>query len=136
MPIPLILFLISLAGITVMIGRKLSLVRSDQMVKVMHPHPFVPELQKVKKITSKGAKRLGYIMLFVTLRFFIKSSNSIKVKSRLLIKELNDRLKKASSKSADGTGKKEVSKYLRTISDYRQKIRKMKHMIKKEEGIE
>jgi hypothetical protein len=119
-----------------MIGRKLALVRNGEVVKIMHPHPFVPELQKIKKITSKGAKKIAYISLFMVLRFFIKSSNFVKTESNILAKKLIDRIQKNNSKSLGGGQKKEASKYLKTISEYRQKIKKMKHIIKKEEGIE
>ena len=134
MPIPLILFLTSLFGITFMIGRKLVLVRSGEVIKIAHPHPFTPEIQKIKKLTSKGFKRLAYILLFIILRFFIKSSNFVKTKSKMLMQKLIDRIQKRNKSS--GGQKKEVSKYLKTISEYRQRIRKMKNMIKKEEGIE
>jgi len=137
MYLPLILFFLSLISIIIMIGSKLVLVRNGQVIKAQHSHPFVPELQKIKHLTFKNAKKFGYTTLFVTLKFFIKSSNFIKTKSKILIKELKNKFKKNKDSPLDEIiEKKEVSKYLKIISEYRQKIREMKHKIKEEEGIE
>ena len=135
MYLPLILFFLSLAGIITMIWRELILVRNGQVAVAQHSHPFVPELQKIKHLTFKNIKRFGYLAFFVTFRFFIKSSNFIKTKGKILLKELKKKLSKNKIEN-EIIQKKEVSKYLRVISEYRQKIRKIKHKIKEEEGIE
>ena len=137
MYLPLILFFVSLLGIIIMVWRELILVRNGQVALAQHSHPFVPELQKIKHLTFKGVKRFGYIALFVTLRFFIKSSNFIKTKSLILVKKIETKFKKNRNDNFDGAeNKREISKYLKIISEYRQKIKQMKHKIKKEEGIE
>jgi hypothetical protein len=137
MYLPLILFSLSLIGIIIMIWRELVLVRNGQVAIAQHSHPFVPELQKIKHLTFKNVKRFGYMTVFVTLRFFIRSSNFIKTKSKILLEELKKIIKKSNGQSLDETAeKKEISKYLKIISEYRQKIRKIKHRIKEEEGIE
>jgi hypothetical protein len=137
MYLPLILFFLSLAGIIIMVWRELVLVKNGQVAITHHVHPFVPDLQKIKYLTSKGTKKLSYITLFVTLKIFIKSSNFIKIKSKMFIKKLKDKFKKSNDNSlGETTEKKEVSKYLKIISEYQQKIRKIKHRIKEEEGIE
>jgi hypothetical protein len=119
-----------------MIGRKLAVVRNGQTIRIQHTHPFVPELQKIKNLTLKNIKKIGYVTIFVTFRFFIKSSNLVKTRSNMYVKELKNRFKgnkKASSEEIiEG---KEVSKYLKIISEYQKKIRKIRHMIKEEEGI-
>jgi hypothetical protein len=121
-----------------MIGRKLALVRSGgEISSIYHVHPFVPELQKIKNATLKNTKKLGYIIIYITLRFFIKSSNLIKNTSILIVEKLKNKFKKnKGSDSMSNPEKKEVSGYLKVISEYRHKIRKMKHIIKEEEGIE
>ncbi len=136
MYLPLILFFLSLAGIIIMVWRELVLVRNGQVTTAHHIHPFVPDLQKIKYLTSKGTKKLSYLTLFVTLKIFIKSSNFIKTQSIILIKELKNKLKKNNENSLNERKGKEVSKYLKIISEYQQKIRKIKHRIKEEEGIE
>lgn len=136
MYLPLILFFLSLAGIIIMVWRELVLVKNGQVAITHHVHPFVLDLQKIKYLTSKGTKKLSYITLFVTLKIFIKSSNFIKTQSIILIKELKNKLKNNNGNSSDETKEKGVSKYLKIISEYQQKIRKIKHRIKEEEGIE
>lgn len=138
MYLPLIFFFLSLTGIIIMIWRELVLVKNGQVPTAQHSHPFVPDLQKIKYLTSKGTKKLSYITLFITLKVFIKSSNFIKTNSKIFFKKIKDRFKK-NNKLLDGATeeeKKGVSKYLRVISEYQNKIRKIKHRIKKEEGIE
>jgi hypothetical protein len=121
-----------------MLKRKLALVASGHsFVRIEHAHPFVPDLQKIKHVAKKNAKKVGYISLFLILKFFIKSSNLIKTKSKILIKELKKKFRKNKENYADELiEKKEVSKYLKVISEYKDKIRKMKDVIKEEEGIE
>ena len=137
MYLPLILFFLSLAGIIIMVWRELVLVKNGLVVKTQHSHPFVPDLQKIKYLASKGTKKLSYVTLFIMLRFFIKSSSFIKNKSTILAKEIKTRFKKFRKDTSDETAeKKEASKYLKIISEYRHKIRAIKHRIKEEEGIE
>jgi len=136
MSLSLILFFLSLLSIITMISRKIVLVRNGQVVKIQHLHPFVPDLIKIKHFTFKNTKKIGYTAVFLTLRFFIKSSNFIKNESKILIKKIESKLKKNKGEFLDETIKqKEVSKYLKVIGEYRQKIREMKHKIKEEEGI-
>ena len=90
MYLPLILFFLSLAGIIIMVWRELVLVKNGLVVKTQHSHPFVPDLQKIKYLASKGTKKLSYVTLFIMLRFFIKSSSFIKNKSTILAKEINE----------------------------------------------
>jgi hypothetical protein len=119
-----------------MIWRELIIVRNGQITVIEQSHPFVPDLQKMKHLTFKNTKKIIYVILFITLKFFIKFSNLIKNTSILLIKKLKDKLTKKKNELGEIVEKKEVSKYLRMISEYRHKIRQMKHRIKEEEGIE
>ena len=124
-------------GIIGMISRKLILVRNGQTVNIRHPHPFVPDLVKIKYFIFKGIKRVGYAVVFLTLRFFIKFSNFIKNRGKILTRELKEKFKRNNGNLLDETmQKKEVSRYLKVISEYRSKIRTIKHKIKEEEGIE
>ncbi len=137
MYLPLIFFFLSLTGIVIMIWRELVLVRNGQVIATRHSHPFVPDLQKIKHLTFKNGKEFGYVAVFMTLRFFIRSSNFIKTQSVIIIKDIKNKLKKLRKNVPDEIiEKKEVSKYLKVISEYREKIREMKHKIKEEEGIE
>ncbi|PIR68797.1 hypothetical protein COX93_01835 [Candidatus Nomurabacteria bacterium CG_4_10_14_0_2_um_filter_30_12] len=137
MYLPFIFFFLSLSGIIVMIGRELILIKNGQAIAVEHSHPFVADIQKIKHLIFKNSKKFGYAILFVTLKFFIKSSNFIKTKSIILIEKIKNKIKKKNNILNNETiEKKEVSGYLKVISEYRQKIKKIKHIIKEEEGIE
>jgi len=138
MSLPLISFSVSLLGIIVMIWRKLVLFRQGTLEDIKHSHPFAIDFEKIKYFASKAGKKLRYGLLFIVLKSSIKASNFIKTKWVLLLDEIKNRvLKKTTVINADGiTEKKEVSKYLKIISEYQQKIRNMKYRIKKEEGIE
>jgi len=142
MSLSLFFFLLSLLGIVLMIGRKLVLVRSGKYGSLNGEEIDIllfvtPNLEKIKLLTFRNVKRLGYFTVFATLRLMIKSSNFVKVKSRLLVGAIKNRLKKDKDELIEEiVEKKEVSKYLRVISEYRQKIKRMKHIIKEREGIE
>lgn len=137
MYLPLILFFLSLIGIIGMISRKLALVKNGEAVNIQHPHPFVPDLIKIKHFTFKSIKRFGYAVVFFTLKFFIKFSNFIKNKSKMFTREIKEKLRKNKDNILNETiQNKETSKYLKIISEYRVKIRTMKHKIKEEEGVE
>lgn len=138
MSLSLTLFLISLFGIVTMIGRKLSFVRNGEAVRAIHSHPFAEELYKIKNLTFKSSKKIGYVLLFISIRFFIKSSNFIKNKSINYFEELKNKFTKNKNNFNNNViaEKKEVSKYLKIISEYRHKIKQIKHRIKEEEGIE
>lgn len=134
--LPFILFFLSLTGIVIMIWREMILVKNGQVATVKHSHPFVGDLQKIKHITFKNSKKFGYTTVFVTLRFFIKSSNFIKTRSIMLAKEIKNVFKKKNGiLIEEKEEKKEPSKYLKVISEYREKIREIKDRIKEEEGI-
>ena len=133
MYIPLILFFLSFAGIIIMLSRELVLIRNGKVAHTEHSHPFVAELQTIRELTLQSGKKLGYLAVFMTLKFFIKSSNSLKNISKGVMEELK---KDFEGNLNETNEKREPSKYLKIISEYQQKIRRMKHKIKEEEGIE
>ena len=129
----LILFFASLIGIIIMVGRKLKLVRDGQIVEIYHSHPFVLDFDKIKYQSLKYGKGILYLILFITIRFYIRSSVFLESKyadMKIKIKNMN---KKNMVNGAPGE-KVEVSKFLRKISDYKHKIREIKHKIHEEEN--
>lgn len=135
MSIPLLSFTISFLGIMIMLGKKILLIRTGQIME--DEDIFFIDFKKIKYFTEKWWKKLRYASIFITLKFFIKSSNFIKTKGLELAKKIQNRLNKIGGTSmGDMKEKRDVSLYLKTISEYQKKIRNMKHRIKKEEGIE
>jgi hypothetical protein len=139
MQIILILFFASLAGIAVMIGRKLMMIQSGQIETREKISLEIPDSQKIKHAAIRNAKKYGYMALVGTLRTYIRSTNFLKQKGA----ELKDRVKNKinvyfPNKHTEKVERKEgeVSSFLKTVSEYKHKIKHIKHQIKKEEGIE
>ena len=54
-----------------MIWRELVLVKNGQVPTAQHSHPFVPDLQKIKYLTSKGTKKIKlYNALYNSKSFY------------------------------------------------------------------
>ncbi len=132
----LAIFIISIGGMTVLVGRKLAEIKKrDLSFQFEIPHPLATDIEKVKHIARKKAKRYSYIALFITLRLYIQASNYLKNKSVLLAQKIKEKLLNE-EKKFESLEHREVAKYLKMISEYRQKIRRMKRQIRKEEGLE
>ena len=92
----------------------------------------IPHLEKVKDLAVKNIKKYGHLSLVVTLRLYIRSTNFFKNK----YEEIKIKIKNINTKNhanGDSSEKIEVSKFLKIISDYKRKIREMKHKIHEEE---
>ncbi|MCE9549198.1 hypothetical protein K8Q98_02255 [Candidatus Nomurabacteria bacterium] len=130
------LFFVSLVGIILMIGRKLVLVRDGQNIEMEYAHPFVPDLEKIKELLNKSTKKYGYLSLVLIIRTHIRSSKFLKQKYEEIKTKVKDiHLKNVTQLTDDGLKTQEVSGFLKMISDYKHKIRTIKHKIKKEEEI-
>ncbi len=135
MSLPLILFFTSLLGMAAMIGRKFLLIEE---IREKHTEGLlinVPDLEEIKDLASEKIKKHGYNALVATLRFSMKSSHYIKTASRGAYVKAKDKLNRLSKKEGEQGEPKEVSKFLKMISEYKHKIRKIKHKIKEEENI-
>jgi hypothetical protein len=136
----LILFFISLTAIILMIGRKWSLVKGNVGQPEEHHEAgvFISsifDLDQIKHSLILNFEKAIHALIFVTLRGYLLSSNLINLKRKEWAEKIKVRLNKNRQQNI-AEEKKEVSKYIRIISEYRQKIKHMKHKIKEEEGIE
>jgi hypothetical protein len=119
-----------------MIGRKLVLLKNSTLsVNNKKPIIKIPNLQEVRYTVSKSSKRYGFISLVIILRISVLSSHFLK-KTYVTGKEKTIYLIQKYIFKRKGNQIKEASKFLKAISDYKQKIKKIKHRIKEEEGIE
>ncbi len=129
----LILFGVSLVGVVWMLSRKLALVKSGgyEPAEEVHDHPFVPDIEKIKHFTKRGAKRYGYLALVTTLRVYVKTTNELK--NRYM--EIRQKMRNLKNKSVTEaqTMEQEASRFLKMISEYKHKIREIKHQIHEEE---
>ncbi|HEY4503208.1 MAG TPA: hypothetical protein VJC14_02135 [Candidatus Paceibacterota bacterium] len=133
MYIILILFFVSLASIIFMIGRKLVLVKGGHVAETEHSHIFVPDIEKIKQVTTVHAKKYGYAALVTTLRLYIKSSNILKDKYNKLRTKIKERRNRNKGDAEIILEEQKANKFLKMISDYKHKIREIKHKIKREE---
>ncbi|MFA5932026.1 MAG: hypothetical protein WC793_01455 [Candidatus Paceibacterota bacterium] len=132
----LILFFGSLLGITFMIGRKLLLLQNGEMTYKDSAETFlkVQYLEELKHEALKNIKKHSYIGLVTAIRLYVRSSNLLKNKYQEAKVKVNEKLSKyGSRKNGDLQERQEVNKFLKMISDYKYKIRAIKHKIKEEE---
>ena len=96
----------------------------------------VPDLEKISGIVGKELKKVGYITFVSGLRIYMLSFNFLKNK----YKNLKVKIRDIKSKNNIGTQiikrkKQEASKFLKVVSEYKTKIKKIKRKIKEEEGL-
>ena len=119
----LFLFFGSLFGIAFMIGRKLVFQTSNEETKE-ELLLEIPYLDEWKDLGEKSAKKIAYNMIVSGIRIHVKSLNFIKERYNELKRIIAERQK---------TKKGETSKFLKTVSEYKRKIREIKHKIVEEE---
>lgn len=137
MAIILTLFFLSLSGIIYMIGSKLILLKHGEVVIQKHIPIKIPDAEEFKYIFIKNTRRYGFILLVITLRISIKSSYFLKKKFKEIKDIVIEKIKKIiTGKKHEILEEKEVSSFLKTISDYKSKVNRIKDRIKEEEGIE
>lgn len=129
----LILFFVSLLGISFMVGRKVKLLRKGAL-DVNGEFPWkVPETHEVRRITVRSLKRYGYVILVITIRSYIKSSDFIKGKYDVLKDRVINSINKRMNKEGVTEESKEPSKFLKMVSEYKNKVREIKDRIREQE---
>ena len=135
-----ILFFVSLTAIILMISRKLLLINNTEGHSINHQNELlisgILDFDKIKKSTIKNIKKTIHTLIWVTLRTYIVSINFINKKRKEIVIKIKNKFRKHHHEIDEAEEKKEVSKYIKIISEYRQKIRTIKNKIREEEGIE
>ena len=127
----LILFFASLLSIIIMMGKKLAVLKNEQILNQEEILFEIPYLKEIKHITIKNVRKHGYAGLVTALRFYIRFTNFLKDK----YKEIKVKIENKSNENHANGEKKEISKFLKIIGDYKNKIRDIKHKIKREEDL-
>jgi hypothetical protein len=127
----LILFFASLIAITFMVGRKLLMLQNGEIQQGQEIAFKAPALEEWKHITIRGAKRHSYNILVITIRFYFRTTNLLKLKYQ----DVKIKVKNIRRKSHVQAEKQEISKFLKVISEYKSKIRKIKQQVKEEENL-
>ncbi len=129
----LILFFSSLLGITFMIGRKLLMLQNGQVTFRDETETFLKAqyLETLKHSAIRAIRKYSYLGLVTTIRSYFRSVNFLKDKYQII----KTKIKNIYHRNQAGDEKKEVSKFLKMILEYKQKIRAIKHKIKEEEKV-
>ena len=132
MSVLLILFFASLIGISIMIGRKLFLGKKQPKIVEETILVQTPDLREIRYVFIKKSREYGYIALVEIIRFSVRSSKLLKRQYKGLTKKIRSITKKHTSHREE-MEKKEVSGFLKKISEYKYKVRKIKDKIIEEE---
>jgi len=125
----LILFFASLLGIIFMLGWKLHALDGLPVTEPVAPFPM-PRFDDLGDRTLKILRRLGYLCLVASIRFYVKISLWLKNKYTQMQVKLAER----HQKSGDDTASPKISnKFLRVITESKRKISRIKAEIKEEE---
>jgi len=125
----LILFFVSLISIIVMMTRKLTLLEHEAYSEedVLFELPL---LSRIKNITAENVKKQGYNLLVGTVRLYVKSTNFAKNKYAII----KTKIQSIHLENEQNGKKKEISKFLKTVGDYKRRIREIKHKVSTEEN--
>lgn len=121
-----------------MLGRKLVLAQSQprQHLSPEDLHFEIPHLEEIKETTEKNLKKYSYAALVVSLRIYIRSINILKQQYQELSEKLTKLRRRNMSSLEIKIQEQRVSSFLEMISEYKHKIRRIKHQIAKEEEIQ
>jgi hypothetical protein len=133
MTVFLILFFVSLVGISFMLIRKVSFVRGHVTPPLqILDHPFIPDIETVKNITSTHAKKIGFLTLILLIRYYVKISIWLRVKYEVIkMRVKNFRSKK--NENGEVITEAEENAFLKMMSEYKHRIREIKACIHEEE---
>lgn len=124
-----LIFFISLGAMATMLKRKIVLLGNGH-VNAKEKELELPYVVEVKNIFLKKTRQFGYVGVVTIIRLYFKSFNFLKAKYAVLKNKVNS-LGKTELKN--GNGQKELNGFLKVVSDYKEKIKKIKHRIKEEE---
>ncbi len=129
----LVLFFASLFSIIFMIGKRLVLLKQEKILNLNEEKVAfeLPYLKEIKHLTVTNIKKHGYAFLVMIIRFYVRGTNLLKNK----YEEIKIKIKNRSQQNNLNGEKKEISKFLKIIGDYKNKIREIKHKINKEENL-
>lgn len=138
MYLPLVLFFIALLGISTLLYRRIMILeRSGVMVREIDGEFFfdVPDLHEVQYVIVRKMKQYGYVALVVTIRIYVRSSKIMDYLYKEAVSRLSTLYKKYIQKKNPETEAKEVSKFLKMVSEYKNKIKEIKERVREEEGL-
>lgn len=137
LPVFLSLFFVSIVGIVILITKKL--LQIEKLRVVSKDDVFfidVPDLEDAHHVIAKKIKHGGYVALVITIRSYLLGKRLLK---KIIIKtytKTNNFLAKYKKNKGVVETKKEASKFLKVVTEYKKKVNKITEKIKEEEGFE
>ncbi|MEK7564367.1 MAG: hypothetical protein AAB510_02255 [Patescibacteria group bacterium] len=125
-PSILIIFFVSLVSIMGMLGRKLILLRNGRIQIEEIVNFELDYFKDIRGVLLRKLRRYEHISLIILLKIYVKSINFLKIKYT--------ETKSKIIKNHILGEKKEISKFLRAIGDYKKRINTIKHRITEEEN--
>lgn len=130
MTIVLILFFIALIGLTIMIMKRVFLIRTGSRI-IINDDPYLPPIHEVRHIFVKNTRQYSLIILSIILRTSIRTYIILKRKGSEISSKIINKYNKSTAKLAPE--KREVNRFLKGISEYKNKIKNLKEKIIEEE---
>ena len=120
-----------------MIGRKLLMLQNGQASYRDNAETFLKAqyFEELKHSAIKTIKKHRYTGLVTIVRIYVKSSNFIKDKYEQVKIKIKNIYHKKIGRETEIKEKQEVPKFLKIVSEYKNKIREIKHKIKEEENL-
>lgn len=126
----LILFFISLFGIAFMISKRVKLIRNGY-IEVSDEISLLPNTKEIKIIITKNVKQYGFLVITIILRASIRSYFTVKKETIEMFRKIQNKFIKHNTNNINK--QKEVSSFLKGISEYKRKISHLKNKIIEEE---
>ena len=118
-----------------MLSKRVSLIRERELI-IDHTLPIVPDIKEVRYIAIRKTKRFSIIIIAVILRSSIRTSIFIKQKSKEFSSKFFKQVDTLKHKVYHPKHTEKVQKennFLKAVSDYKTKIKKLKKQIIEEE---
>ena len=134
MLVPFLIFSISLVSIILMLFYRVFQMRQGfiQTEGDFKEEKIWAHIETFKNSTSRHSKRIGHRLILLLLRVLIKSRYFLKKKKQILhakIATIAQRIQKNRLQKGGGT----ASKFLTSIAEYKNKLKKMKEEVETEE---
>lgn len=116
-----------------MFGRKLLMLQNGEILQTQEPVLPASLLEEWKRSAVQNLKRFGYALLVTTIRLSVRFSNLLKNKYQEIKTKIRNTLDK--NPNSASPEKQEISRFLKMVSEYKQKVREIKHRVEEEENL-
>jgi hypothetical protein len=117
-----------------MIGRKLLFFEKQPVIAEEEILVQTPDFKEIRHIFIRKTRKYGYVALVEIIRFSVRSSKFLKRQYKEAENKIRGLARKhITHKKEEEIKEKEVSSFLKKISQYKHKLRKIKNQVIEEE---